>query len=238
MYAMDYYGFKKVLPSSEYDSILNQIKQHGDYKTILDFGCGGGRFLVNAMDKGYKLTGVDFGDELIGHLQEAYPEAKFQEINTFYEQSECYDVIFVSNVFEHLTNPVEVLHKLTQRLHPNGILVVDGPIENNFTLAGAFRKTLFGLRKKMGKVVSHIPRHIIYANAENQRQFFELSGLKTISYKLKETPWPFPSKWDQSSTIKLKIFFFMAKISSLLGFLIPKSGNVFYYIGRKNKAIF
>jgi 2-polyprenyl-3-methyl-5-hydroxy-6-metoxy-1,4-benzoquinol methylase len=233
MYAMDYYGLKKVHPSNEYDTIFSQIKQLGDFKSVLDFGCGGCRFLVNAMDKGYEVTGVDFGNELIKNLENAYPQARFQEIETFYTQNDSYDVIFVSNVFEHLTNPVEILHKLAQRLKPDGILVVDGPIENNFTLAGVFRKVLFGLRKKMGKVVSHIPRHIIYANAKNQRQFFELSGLETISYRLKETPWPFPSKWDQCSSIKLKIFFFMAKISSLLGFLIPKSGNVFYYIGRK-----
>jgi SAM-dependent methyltransferase len=233
MYAMDYYGFKKLMPNSEFDSILNQIKQHGDYKTVLDFGCGGGRFLVNAIDKGYQVTGVDFGDELIGHLQVAYPEAQFQEINTFYEQSECYDVIFVSNVFEHLTNPVEVLHKLSQRLHPNGILVVDGPIENNFTLAGAFRKTLFGIRKKMGKVVYHAPTHIFYSNATNQKAFFEQSGLSTLLYQLVEGAWPFPSQWQTANGLKAKCFYIVAKISQTLGICIPNSGNVFYYIGRK-----
>jgi hypothetical protein len=38
MYVIDYYGFKKVLPSNEYDIILSQIKHLGDFKTILDFG--------------------------------------------------------------------------------------------------------------------------------------------------------------------------------------------------------
>jgi SAM-dependent methyltransferase len=166
-------------------------------------------------------------------FQVAYPEAQFQEINTFYEQTECYDVIFVSNVFEHLTNPVEVLHKLTRRLHPNGILVVDGPVENNFTLAGAFRKALFGLRKKMGKVVHHIPTHIFYSNAENQKAFFEQSGLSTLSYQLVEGAWPFPSQWHMAKGLKAICFYLIAQISQTLGMCFPKSGNVFYYVGRK-----
>lgn len=233
MYSMDYYGFKKLEPGSEFDSILNQIKQYGDFKTVLDFGCGGGRFLVNAMDRGYQVTGVDYGNELIKNLIQAYPQAKFQEIEIFYQLHETYDVIFVSNVFEHLTNPVEVLFKLTQRLNPNGILVVDGPVENNFTLAGAFRKTLFALRKKMGKVVSHTPTHIFYSNATNQKAFFEQSGLRTLSYQLVEGAWPFPSQWQTTQGLKAKCFYVIAKISQTLGMCFPNSGNVFYYVGRK-----
>jgi 2-polyprenyl-3-methyl-5-hydroxy-6-metoxy-1,4-benzoquinol methylase len=234
MYAMDYYGLKKVHPSNEYDTIFSQIKQLGDFKSVLDFGCGGCRFLVNAMDKGYEVTGVDFGNELIKNLENAYPQARFQEIETFYTQNDYYDVIFVSNVFEHLTNPVEILHKLAQRLKPNGILVVDGPVENNITLAGLFRNVLFGLRKKMGKVVSHAPTHLFYSNAKNQRQFFEQSGLETITYRLVEGSWPFPSKWSLANGLKAKCFYAVAQISIFLGKLLPNNGNVFYYIGRKN----
>ena len=234
MYAMEYYGFEVLKPSHLFDSILQEIKQLGDFKTVLDFGCGGGRFLVNAMDKGYDLTGVDYGHELIKNLENAYPKARFQEIENFYSQSDTFDVIFVSNVFEHLTNPVEIVNKLAHRLNPNGILVVDGPVENNFTLAGLFRKVLFGFRKKMGKVVSHSPTHIFYSNAKNQRQFFEQSGLKTISYRLVEGSWPFPSLWKTAHGLKSKCFFVIAKISIFFGKMIPHNGNVFYYIGRKN----
>lgn len=234
MYSMDYYEFKKVRPSNEYDSILSQIKQLGNFKTLLDFGCGGGRFLVNALDKGYEVTGVDFGNELIRNLENAYPQARFQEIESFYVQNDTYDVIFVSNVFEHLTNPLETLHNLSHRLNPNGLLVVDGPIENNLTIAGLFRKALFGIRKKMGKVVSHAPTHIFYSNAKNQKQFFEHSGLETISYRLIEGSWPFPSKWSLAYGFKAKCFYIVAQISIMGGKLLPYNGNIFYYIGRKS----
>lgn len=233
MYAMEYYGFEVLKPSALFDSILQEIKSLGDFKTVLDFGCGGGRFLVNALDKGYEVMGVDYGQELIKNLENAYPQARFQEIDTFYTQTDTFDVIFVSNVFEHLTNPLEIVNKLAQRLNPNGILVVDGPIENNFTLAGLFRKFLFGFRKKMGKVVSHAPTHIFYSNAKNQRQFFEQSGLETVSYRLVEGSWPFPSKWSLANGLKAKCFYFIAKFSIIFGNLISNSGNVFYYIGRK-----
>lgn len=235
MYAMEYYGFEVLKPSRLFDATLQEIKQLGDFKTVLDFGCGSGRFLVNAMDKGYDVMGVDYGQELIKNLGNAYPQARFQEIETFYTQPDTFDVIFVSNVFEHLTNPVEIVNKLAQRLNPNGILVVDGPVENNFTLAGLFRNVLFGIRKKMGKVVSHVPTHLFYSNAKNQRQFFEKSGLETISFRLEEGSWPFPSKWSLAHGLKAKYFYIVAQISILIGKLVPHNGNVFYYIGRKNK---
>lgn len=234
MYAMDYYSFKKLLPSSIYDDILNQIKKLGDFKTVLDFGCGGGRFLVNAIDKGYITTGVDFGGELISNLKEAYPSANFIEISDFYKHSEKYDVIYVSNVFEHLTNPAEVLKQLYDRLNVNGILVSDGPAEGNFTLAGTFRKWMFGFRKfVLKKEVNHIPRHITYTNNVNQLNFFERANLKTISYRLEEAAWPFPSDLIGAGSLKLKLYFLIAKASIVLGKFIPNNGNVFYYIGRK-----
>jgi len=234
MYAMDYYSFKKLQPSSIFDAVLSEIKGLGEYKTVLDFGCGGGRFLVNALDKGYVTTGVDFGDELIGNLKEAYPSANFIEISEFNKQSEKYDVIYVSNVFEHLTNPVEVLNQLYDRLNVNGILVSDGPAENNFTIAGAFRKCMFGIRKFiLKKEVNHVPRHITYTNKANQLSFFERSGLKTVSFRLEEAAWPFPSDFKSAVSIILKMYFVIAKISIFLGRLIPNNGNVFYFIGRK-----
>jgi hypothetical protein len=110
---------------------------------------------------------------------------------------------------------------------------VDGPIENNFTLAGVFRKTLFGLRKKMGKMVCHAPTHIFYSNATNQKTFFEQSGLYTLSYQLVEGTWPFPSEWKIADGIKAKCFHIIAKISQVIGSFLPNSGNVFYYVGRK-----
>jgi len=219
------------------DIILSKIKQIGGFKSKLNFvGFGGGRFLFNAMAKGYEDKGEDFSNELTNNIENAYPPARFQEIESFYIQNDIYEVIFTSNVFEHLINPLEVLHNLVQRIHPNEILVLDGSIENNFMLAGTYRKILFGIRKKMGKIVSHIPRHIIYANAKNQRQFFEQPGLETLSYKLEEIHCPFPMRWQTANDIKAKYLLMIAKISKTFGSCLPNNGNIFYFIGRKKSS--
>lgn len=231
---LDYYQFDNIPPSNVYDHIFSKIKLVGEYQTFLDFGCGTGKILVNAIDKGYKATGTDFGNELINKLRGFYPEAAFFEINDFYKTDTKYDVIFVSNIFEHLTNPVEILNHLVGRLNKDGILVSMGPVENNFTIAGAFRRLMFGTRKFLfKKTVSHNPNHIFYSNYTNQLKYFTRSGLNTLRYEILEDAWPFPSSLKEATGFKNKVFWFIGFISIKLHYFIPKSGNHFFYIGKK-----
>jgi hypothetical protein len=103
--------YYKEKAGDKYQSDLFIIDKEGKYKSFLDYGCGGGRMIVEAVDKGYEVYGVDYGQNLIDLLKTSYPEARFLEIEIFNKNSDKFDIIFVSNVFEHLINPKEIFRQ-------------------------------------------------------------------------------------------------------------------------------
>lgn len=236
MYPIEYQGDLVTVSTEKYVDLLQRIKQTGNFTHVLDYGCGGGRFVIEALNAGYEVTGTEYNPELIKSLSETFPKAKFYSVADFEQSTQTYDVIFLSNVLEHLTNPKATMNLLKSKLKPNGIFVLEGPVEYNFTLTSVLLKSFFSFRKNVfNKKVSHPPRHIFYSNAKNQEGFFKSLELKTIFYKIDETPWPFPMNYGECNTLAKKIMFLWASCSILIGKLFPSWGNNFVYIGQHNK---
>ena len=204
---------------------------------ILDYGCGNGHFIANAIHSGFQCDGAEFSSEYVKLLQSAIPNAQFYTIGQLLagEVVVKYDVIRLSNVLEHLTEPLAVLNKLKDNLHPGGIILVEGPVEENFCLASAFRKIYFRLRKLIGgnRPVSSPPYHIFFSNRKNQRDFFKKAGLTETHFEISEDAWPFPATISGARGIKQKIMAVIAKTSISLSKLFNKNwGNTFIYSGR------
>ena len=95
---------------------------------LLDFGCGGGFFLNTAQQRGWQIFGLE---PLYGHAVHAQGKFGAQIVNdtlhpdTF--EADFFDVITAFQVFEHLVNPLEVLRQLTHFLKPGGVLLVEVP---------------------------------------------------------------------------------------------------------------
>lgn len=234
MYPISYQSAIQVQANGSYQRLLEQINHLGEGKKLLDYGCGNGRFVVEALDAGFQVTGTEFSPELVQLLQKKIPIAEFYTVEDFKSHTEKYDVIFMSNVLEHLSNPKEIMQMLYERLQVGGLMVLEGPIEHNFSLAASFRKAVFAIRKTLFKKrAHHVPRHIFYANAKNQRDFLEHLGLQTVSYRVKEQPWPFPGSWGGAKGFKNKVLYLIAHLSINFSKLSNNWGNMFIYIGRK-----
>lgn len=234
MYPVEYQGALVTKVTGFYDNLFEQInKTEGNYTTILDYGCGGGRFVVEAINKGYSVTGTEYNPDLVANLQTSFPTASFITIDDFFKTDTKYDVIFLNNVLEHLTNPREIMLLLKDRLTPNGVFLLEGPIENNFTLTKYFRKSIFFLRKNLfNKKASHVPTHVLYSNRKNQELFFKSLGLKTLYYHIYEGHWPFPASYNPTDSLMRKTMFLIADTSVRLSKRFSFWGNYFVYIGR------
>jgi 2-polyprenyl-3-methyl-5-hydroxy-6-metoxy-1,4-benzoquinol methylase len=231
MYPVEYQGAIETDGSS--NEILDILGSFGNFTSLLDYGCGNGRFISKALEKGYKVTGTEFNAELVESLQHAFPAASFMTIEQFFKTGEKYDVILLSNVLEHLVNPKEIMLKLKTHLNPGGIFVLEGPVENNFTLTKYALHSIFLLRKKLTHhKASHAPLHVFYSDRQNQENFFKSIGLQTLHYRLEESHWPFPSSLKASDTMLKKMMFLIADASVRLGSRFPFWGNNFKYIGR------
>lgn len=203
---------------------------------ILDYGCGNGNFVVNALNKSYICEGSEFGAEHVRLLNDQIPNSQFYSVDDFIKNSgKTYDVIRLSNVLEHLTNPKEILDLLIQRLTPQGILLIEGPLEINFSFAFIFRKihVLFKNIFYIKKTETHSVTHIFLSNRKNQHSLFKNIGLETLIFKIKENAWPYPEKYELCTSTSDKIKFTLAKISMITAKLFPNWGNTFIYVGRK-----
>ncbi|MFN8295957.1 MAG: class I SAM-dependent methyltransferase [Chitinophagales bacterium] len=233
MYPVEYQGALVTESIGWYKDLLSTIKSKGNFKTLLDYGCGGGRFVIEAMEAGYEVSGTEYNPDLVKNLGEAIPGAKFLTIDDFFKTDAKYDIIFLSNVLEHLTNPKEIMLLLKTRLNTNGIFVLEGPVENNFNLTKYARKSIFWIRKNLfNKKASHTPTHVLYANRKNQEDFLKSIGLETLYYKIDESHWPFPSNYKDCDTMMKKMMFLIADTSVKIGKKFSFWGNNFVYIGK------
>lgn len=124
----DYYG---VLPFESFESatlfptdqlILSAIAPAGSGAKVLDFGCGVGRILETLTTR-HRCYGVEVN-------KRACEVARSKGIKIVPEsavsnRTECdFDFVILSDVFEHLPNPLESLRKLVHVLKPGGALLI------------------------------------------------------------------------------------------------------------------
>jgi SAM-dependent methyltransferase len=101
-----------------------RLPRHG---TVLDVGCGGGRFLSLCQAKGWKTVGVEpsldaatharrRGLEVLGH---AWPVPSIAD--------ESVEVVTFINVLDHLPDPFEALREAARVLKQEGLLYIRAP---------------------------------------------------------------------------------------------------------------
>jgi len=213
----------------DYSNIYNLLEENISEKSLVDYGCGDGSLLRYFSTKGYRCIGVEYDKELVNVLRKKNPNITFLTIDEFWEQNQSgYSAIYMGDVLEHLSDPYQFLESLQARLRENGLILVQGPLENNFSLALLYRKSVSLFR--FGRLANHTPYHISFSNASNQRKFFESKALKTLHYKVYETPWPFPERFSFNPVAAIK--WLVARLSMLFSKALPgKAGNRFIYLG-------
>lgn len=230
-------NLEKKLPGLRfsYKKILTSIKQNKSELRILDFGCGTGLFVYNALNAGYKVEGVEFSSEQVRLLREKISGSNFYTVDEFSKSSEKYDVIYLSNVFEHFTDCKAEFINLLSHLDVKGKIIVEGPIEMNSSLVNYFKWLYLRMRKALNKnfKTTYSPVHIFYSNAKNQKMFFENCGIKTVSFETSENSWPYPENLIQVNGFSGFVKYCIAKLSKALIFIIPNFGNTFLYVGEK-----
>ena len=97
-------------------------------KKIVDVGCGLGYLLrlVHNKSNGSYLFGYDTYEEILPLAQAFCPSATF-ETRGIYDLEQSFDLIFCTEVVEHLIEPHEAVKRLYESLNPGGALVITIP---------------------------------------------------------------------------------------------------------------
>lgn len=129
---------------SQYDDpLLNHISKHilsnlssGEGKTLLDIGCGIGRLVFAALEKGYQVVGVDIEPKVISIAKKDVKEKGLENQCSFYLgdflkikhlSTMCFDAIICSEVIEHVENPQAIADFAYKLLKPGGIFLLSTP---------------------------------------------------------------------------------------------------------------
>jgi cyclopropane fatty-acyl-phospholipid synthase-like methyltransferase len=107
---------------------LNLSQQH----TILDVGCGYGRYMWLLKEKKYNVIGVDANSQIIiKNVSEGLPCITIEELDSREEQ---YDLIIMSHIIEHFS-PLELLDfvdRYLDRLKDNGYIIIATPLFSKY----------------------------------------------------------------------------------------------------------
>jgi ubiquinone/menaquinone biosynthesis C-methylase UbiE len=97
--------------------------------TILDVGCGDGKFLWALDSRKWKRVGVDFGGETLRLVQERMPSLRLISGDLFSTAlaEGAFDVITFWHALEHIPDPSTTLVRASNLLRPGGWLFVSLP---------------------------------------------------------------------------------------------------------------
>jgi 2-polyprenyl-3-methyl-5-hydroxy-6-metoxy-1,4-benzoquinol methylase len=163
----------------EYRQVLKKIikllpgSDLSDNNLLLDFGCGKGHFPFFANQIGFKSVGIETAPERAAFAREKY---NLKITTDFYNglgkiHENCYDVITMFHVAEHLPQPEVIVKGLMEfNLKTSGIMVIEVP---NF----------HSLQSKIGKkrwLHLDVPRHLNHYSPQFLRSFFIKNGFKVL----------------------------------------------------------
>ncbi|MEW6614441.1 MAG: class I SAM-dependent methyltransferase [Thermodesulfobacteriota bacterium] len=99
-------------------------------KSILDFGCGTGGFLLRARDIAKKVEGVEPERRLQSHFLKNNLNVS-PDLNNI---SNFFDVITLFHVLEHIPDPRSILTRLAEKLKDKGQIIIETPNANDALL--------------------------------------------------------------------------------------------------------
>jgi 2-polyprenyl-3-methyl-5-hydroxy-6-metoxy-1,4-benzoquinol methylase len=133
---------------------FNYVPKNTAAPTSLDVGCGDGYWSEKLKSIGYKTTSVDMNREYPNvDWETPYKDTVFIDLNKKLPfQDASFDLVWCSEVIEHLNNPKEVIKEIERVVKPGGKYILTTP--NSFFWLYYFLK-LFGFSHKDWQNAGH-----------------------------------------------------------------------------------
>ena len=149
---------------------------------IYDIGCGDGRLLDNlraVFPNASVLAGCEIGEFAAEAAMRKGYAVEIGGFESLPARAESYDLIFLIQVLEHLSDPPAAIRKIATMLRPGGLAVIETPSTDclDFRL---FRKRHWG--------GFHFPRHFNLFQRRNAERLLAEAGLTPIGYGVKLQP--------------------------------------------------
>lgn len=156
----------------EYNIISNIVPQG----SVLDVGCGSGKFLSKFSPRSYRRFGVEYGAEAVCHARSAIS----QKEGLIYEgglidapfKKDDFDLIIFRGVLEHLPNPREILDKACSLVKKGGSIFITS-MPNLECISAEIFRSYWNQHREF--------EHIVHFGKSNFRKYFKEHGFVEIA---------------------------------------------------------
>lgn len=108
---------------------IRRVRWRGKGKSFIDVGCNVGFAVEAARQLGFDAVGVDVDEIAISEARSLFPAARFEvaDVITLAAEGAVFDVVYCSEVVEHLADPRPFVAALKQILAPGGRSFITTP---------------------------------------------------------------------------------------------------------------
>lgn len=153
---------------------------------VLDVGCGRGEFVAFFKSMGFEAEGIDLSEAGIRYARERFPGMTFHAGETdvlLPQKAGWYDLLFSSEVIEHLFDVPAYLHACNALLKPGGLLVLTTPYH------GLVKNLLLDVLN-YGKHYDPLGQHIRFFDTASLGLCLRRWGFEPTVWSGYGRPWP------------------------------------------------
>jgi len=149
---------------------IRRMIQNFPETRFLDVGCNYGFTVAAALELGLEAHGIDIDGAAITASKNMFGEKNYTTISVenYAAQDHKADMIYTSEVIEHVPDPDSFIKAIAQILDKGGILYLTTPDGGHFTLPKDFTKWAAVMP----------PEHIVYFTRRGIRHLLEKHGLR------------------------------------------------------------
>lgn len=165
-----------------YYAVIENLEPYNlpfDNSNWADIGCGSGSllFLLKEKYKAKSISGFEVAQSAIDIAQKRIPEGTFKVYDLYQEPEEEFDLIFCTEVLEHLLYPDVAIKNLQKRMHAKSMLLITVPDGRKDTWGGHINywspeswkifieKNINGKKFETGKVLDRVVWALIYGTS-------------------------------------------------------------------------
>lgn len=142
---------------------------------VLDYGCGGGEFLLRMKRLGHQVTGVDFDPASLARARASGLEVFLPDELDAAELRGQFDLVALAHVIEHVSDPARLLRCLRSLLRPGGRIYLEAPN------AGAAGLAIFGDYWRGLEA----PRHLSIPSRDGLETALQEAGFGDVEHHLR-----------------------------------------------------
>jgi 2-polyprenyl-3-methyl-5-hydroxy-6-metoxy-1,4-benzoquinol methylase len=175
-YYDDYYDGENLafseITDTRFRDLLRSFESYRQSNHILDVGCGSGHFLKVAIEVGWKAYGTEIASSAFEQLSRLGINSFCGKLESASYATGSFDVVYCSEVIEHLVDPVTLLREIGRIIRPEGLLYLTTP---NFDSLS--RRLLGSKWRVIGK------EHICYFTPRSLARAIREAGFRRIAVR-------------------------------------------------------